>query len=227
MDIAVARKLAATGMNQATDIIEKINAVERQPRHLDGPPDKFRTYRVDQSRITPFGVYRDYSTAYKQLYGSNKPKDSVIVINGEEVNCSYRTLIMLKSLIYCGVCRSADRATACKELFGAIISRRKNGQLTEDAYIASLRDTGDYHRDEIVRAILDNVFTDKERIEISVKSAMKDKYNKTVLSRLECNTVDEYDEEITKLYKKACADPDFKVQRTKGREYNALMYLTK
>ena len=227
MDIAVARKLAASGMNTATDIIDKINAVERQPRRLDGPPEKFRTYRIDQSRLTPFGVYRDYCSVYGQLFGENKPKESAVVINGEEVTCSYRTLIMLKSLIYCGVCRSADRAVACKELFGSIVSRRKYGNLSEDDYVASLRETGDYHRDEIVRAILDSVFTEKERIELAVKVAMKDKYNAAVLSRLECNTVDEYDEEINKLYKKACADPEFKVQRTKGREYNALMYLTK
>ena len=227
MDIKVAQKLAATNMNGNSELMAKVRAVESLPRKLDSAPPKYMTYRIDQEKMTPFGVYKDYRRFYTSLYNSSSPAECTIVFGNERVRCSYRTLIMLKALTICGVCKAADRARACKEIFGMITSHRDGDRLIETDYAPALRETGDYYKDEIVRAILDSVFTEDEKINIAINASGAKVVSSEVRAMLQCTTMEEYETEVSNIYKKACKDPNFKILRSKGKAYNALTYISK
>lgn len=227
MDIKVAQKLAATNMNGNSEVMARIRAVGSLPRKLDSAPPKYMTYRIDQEKMTPFGVYKDYRRFYTSLYNSSDPALCTIVFGDEKVRCSYRTLVMLKALTICGVCKAADRAKACKEIFGLIVSHRDNGRLIESEYVSALRETGDYYKDEIIRAIMDSVFTEDEKIDNAIKSSGADVNVSEIKEVLKCDTMEKYETKILDIYKKACKDPNFKVMRSKGKAYNALTYISK
>ena len=227
MDIKVAQKLAATNMNGNSELMARIRAVESLPRKLDSAPPKYMTYRIDQEKMTPFGVYKDYRRFYTSLYNSSDPAECTIMFGNEKVRCSYRTLIMLKALTVCGVCKAADRAKACKEIFGMIVSHRDGDRLIESNYASALRENGDYYKDEIVRAIMDSVFTEEEKISISIKSSGAKVDAQEIKEMLQCTTMEEYETKVSDIYKKACKDPNFKVMRSKGKAYNALTYISK
>lgn len=226
MDIKVAQKLAATNMNGNSEVMARIRAVGSLPRKLDSAPPKYMTYRIDQEKMTPFGVYKDYRRFYTSLYNSSDPATCTIVFGKEKVRCSYRTLVMLKALTICGVCKAADRAKACKEIFGLIVSHRDNDRLIESDYVPALRETGDYYKDEIIRAIMDSVFTEDEKINIAIKSSGADVNVSEIKEVLKCATMEEYETKVSDIYKRACKDPNFKVMRAKGKAYNALTYIS-
>ena len=225
MDRLTVQKLVDTNQYNNPTLTQKIDSVEALERTLDVPPQKYAPTPFDTEKLTPFGIYRDYRTRYRMLYEQFEPHDAEIVIGKEVVTCPYRVLIALKTITVCGICKSAQRANACREVFGLVISRREHGELSAEMIQPALRDTGDYYRNEIIRAIIDSVYTQREQITLQIKEAMKLKYEESMVS-LFYNTddVDMFEEEVSSIYKTACLDPDFRVFKSKGKVYNAVLY---
>lgn len=225
MDRHTRDKLYLNGMSGNGLLMERIKTVESMERKLDGPPEKFTVYQVDTSQAIPFGVYRDYLRLYTQSYNEAEPKDGTIVFPDGEYKCSYEVLNIVKALTVCGVCKSAERATACRELLKAILSRRHDGELSKTDVAQSLKETGNYYKDELVRAITDCAYSVEEQIGLKVRAAMKDKYNDKMLDLFkDVEDMDTFEEKVSVLYKKACADPNYKVIRTRGKLYNIIMH---
>lgn len=225
MDRLTVQKLVDTNQYHNTTLTQKISSVEALERTLDGPPQKYTPTPFDTDQLTPFGIYRDYRTRYRMLYEQYVPHEGEIVIGKDVISCPYRVLIALKTITVCGICKSAQRANACREVFGLLISRREHGELTAEMIQPALRDTGDYYRNEIIRAIIDSVYTQREQVVLQIKEAMKSKYNESMVS-LFSNVDDVYmfEEEVSSIYKTACLDPNFRVFKSKGKVHNAVLY---
>lgn len=226
MDRLTAQKLADTDQFGNRGLVNKINAMSSLARVLDGPPEKYKPVTLDTDKLNPFGMYRDYRTTYNSLYNEQPPKESELVIGRDIVKCPYEVLTALKSLALCGVCKSSQRAEACREVFSAILSRRKDSKLTLEMMELSLKPTGDYYKNEIIRAIIDSVYSPEDQIKMKIKSAMKDRYKEDMIYLFgETSDVVSFEEEVDRLYKKVCMDPDFKVVKSKGKIYNVVTYL--
>lgn len=226
-DILTTQKLVDTYQLNNEALKSRIDLVLSAPRVLDGPPPKYTPMRIESIEvIEPFSVYTDYRRSYTALYQEQPPADSHIIIGDETVACPYRVLTALKTLVLCGVSKSSERANACRELFGAILSRRKNEVLDEDLMSEALRSKGDYYKDEIIRALRDSVFDSEEQVVMWLKDALKDNYSEDVLTLFpNIHDVDSLEDEIKKQYKRACCDPEFKVRKHLGRTVNVVNYL--
>lgn len=226
-DVLTTQKLLDTYQLDNAALRICIDTELSKPRTVDGPPSKYSPLRIECiENIEPFGVYTDYRRQYATQYGAQEPAEGHIAIKRENVACTYRVLTALKALILCGVSKSTERATACREVFGALLSRRKSEILNEDLIQPALRPTGDYYKDEIIRAIIDSIYSQEEQVEMKLKSAMKDGYTPDV-RELFPNVVDmdSFNAEIKKQYTRACCDPDFKVRKHLGRIVNVVNYL--
>lgn len=225
-DYLITQKLVDTYQCNNTELKGRIDKVLAEDRVLDGPPTKFIQSSMDVEKIEPFGVYQDYRRVFTKLYNQQEPKDGELVIGDEIVACSYMILTALKTLITCGVSKSAQRAAACRELFGLMISRRKRGELTNELIQPALRTTGDYYKNEIIRAMIDSMYTPMEQVDWYLKNTLKDGYDDTVI-HLFTGVIDRetLDEEVAKIYKKACMEPSFRVEKNKGKLYNVVKFL--
>lgn len=225
-DFLITQKLLDTMQIGNEPLKQKIDQITKEPRVLDGPPPKYSPLNIDTTQISPFGVYTNYRTMYAKLYGQQEPKDGVVQIGENEVACPYSVLTALKTLVVCGVVKSAERAKACREVFGLIVSHRKNGVLTLDMLADALTNTGNYYKNEIIRAITDSVFSPEEQVELYVKRSLGKEYTPDVLE-LFANTdcLESFEEEVKQVYKRACCDASFAVTKRLGKVVNAVRYL--
>ena len=119
-DFLITQKLLDTMQIGNEPLKQKIDQITKEPRVLDGPPPKYSPLNIDTTQISPFGVYTNYRTMYAKLYGQQEPQDGVVQIGENEVVCPYSVLTALKTLVVCGVTKSAERAKACREVVSAV-----------------------------------------------------------------------------------------------------------
>lgn len=224
-DMLIERNLDARGRQFDAVLVSKMNNVLQKPRHLDGPPAKYSPVKLGAGEVEPFGVYADYRRLYAVVYAEADPKDGVVVIQEERVSCTYRMLCTLKALTYCGITKSSERAHACRELFSVIVGCRVEGALTEQMMMSVLTNTGDFYKNEITRAVVDSVYTDEEQMEWFLRKQMRNNYDAQARSLFKAEDVVGLEEEIDDVYRAACKDASFKVEKHKGRAYNAVRYL--
>lgn len=227
-DFLITQKLLDTMQIGNEPLKQKIDQITKEPRVLDGPPPKYSPLNVDTSQISPFGVYMNYRTMYAKLYGQQEAKNGILQIGETEVSCPYSVLTTLKTLVVCGVTKSAERAKACREVFGLIISRRKNGELSLDMLAEALSNTGNYYKNEIIRAITDSVFSPEEQVELYLRRSLGKEYTPDVMSLFtETDCLESFEEEVKQVYKKACCDSSYAVTKRLGKVVNAVRYLQK
>lgn len=227
-DFLITQKLLDTMQIGNEPLKQKIDQITKEPRVLDGPPPKYSPLNVDTSQISPFGVYMNYRTMYAKLYGQQEAKNGILQIGETEVSCPYSVLTALKTLVVCGVTKSAERAKACREVFGLIISRRKNGELSLDMLAEALSNTGNYYKNEIIRAITDSVFSPEEQVELYLRRSLGKEYTPEVISLFtETDCLESFEEEVKQVYKKACCDSSYAVTKRLGKVVNAVRYLQK
>lgn len=227
-DFLITQKLLDTMQIGNEPLKQKIDQITKEPRVLDGPPPKYSPLNVDTTQISPFGIYTNYRTMYAKLYGQQEPKDGILQIGETEVSCPYSVLTALKTLVVCGVTKSAERAKACREVFGLIISRRKNNTLSLDMLAEALSNTGNYYKNEIIRAITDSIFSPKEQVELYLRRSLGKEYTpETINLFTETDCLESFEEEIKQVYKKACCDSSYVVTKRLGRVVNAVRYLQK
>lgn len=227
-DILTIQKLVDTMQVNNAALRERIDNIASEERVLDGPPVKYSPLRVPTDNLEPFGMYQDYRREYAMQYGQQEPKEGTIVIGKETVTCPYRVLIVLKALFACGITKSNERAVACREIFGKIISRRFKGELTEELMQPVLKNTGDYYKNEIIRAIVDSLYSPMEQVTLALKSALGDNYYDKVIELFpEVNDMDSFEDTVAKIYKRACCTASFKVEKKLGKIVNTVRYLEK
>lgn len=227
-DFLITQKLLDTMQIGNEPLKQKIDQITKEPRVLDGPPPKYSPLNVDTSQISPFGVYMNYRTMYAKLHGQQEAKNGILQIGETEVSCPYSVLTALKTLVVCGVTKSAERAKACREVFGLIISRRKNGELSLDMLAEALSNTGNYYKNEIIRAITDSVFSPEEQVELYLRRSLGKEYTPEVISLFtETDCLESFEEEVKQVYKKACCDSSYAVTKRLGKVVNAVRYLQK
>lgn len=225
-DFLITQKLLDTMQIGNEPLKQKIDQITKEPRVLDGPPPKYSSLNIDTTQISPFGVYMNYRTMYAKLYNQQEPKDGVLQIGETEVSCPYAVLTALKTLVVCGVTKSAERAKTCREVFGLIISRRKNGVLDFDMLAEALTNTGNYYKNEIIRAITDSVFTPQEQVNLYLKRALGKEYTPDIVNLFSsADCLESLEEEVKQVYKRACCDASFSVTKRLGKTVNAVRYL--
>lgn len=165
LDRLVAQKLSATMQQGNRGLYKRIEEISSKPRILDGPPEKYSVGRMEPGSMEPFGIYKDYRTLYMQIHAMAEPKDGILYVGDKEIKCSYKTLVALKTLLFCGCSKSQSRANACKIVFDLAVSSIKNGELTDKDMCTCSDKVSGHFVEELNRAIYDCVPTEKEKIE--------------------------------------------------------------
>lgn len=227
-DQLVIQKLLDTYKYQDSELRCRIEAVLNKPRRLDGPPKEKWKPKIDVSEITPFGVYRDCVEIYRALKEATPAKDGTLKLESGTTVCDYSTLIALKTLVICGMCKSEARAVACREVFMMMLKVRKAGKL--DKYMVStvLNETGDCYKNEIVDAIVDCMYSLREKIEIELRAALKESYTDDVVKLFDaCESIDDFNSTVAMMVKRAKASATFNTKPRENKIAMAVRYMQK
>lgn len=227
-DQLVIQKLVDTYRYQDNELRCRIESILNEPRKLDGPPKESWKPKIDVADTTPFGVYRDYVEIYRALKDASPAKAGILALESGATECDYETLIALKSLVMCGICKSEARAVACRELFMALLKERKAGKLDKYMVSAVLNETGDYYKNEIVDAIIDCMYSPKEKIDIELRAALKGDYSSADLELFsDCETIEDFNNKISMMVKRAKASASFTSKPRENKIAMAVRYMRK
>ena len=224
-DFRVQDRVTSNGKQFDTEFTSRIQEMLSKPRHLDGAPDKYKPVDLSEIDQQPFGTYMVFGNLYTSLYNETEPKDGILKLKGEDVQCSYKVLCALKALTLSGVTKSTEKARACRDLFGIILGCRADGKLTEDNLWSAFKEHGDFYMNELSRANVDCIYSEEEKMQWELKRQMKGNYDIDALSCFEVANVDDLKSAILSIYKEACADQSFTVIRKDGRATNAVRYI--
>lgn len=208
-----------------SDLRTKISDMDKKERFLDKAPDKY----VPMSRgieTEAFGIYMRYRRLYAHYMQDYVNTGCRLVIDGREVRCDTKVYVALKVLLDVGISKSEECAMACREIFGAMLSRETVDGITSKEVSKALRLTGDYYKNEIIKAITDSIYSPEEQVKIALRGALKEDdvdYAYDLLGQ----PVDKEDMEdtIRRVYKESCLDQNFHVKKHLGRTVGAIRYL--
>lgn len=223
-DSLVAQRLAENNKMYDSALKQRLDAVMSKERVLDKAPEKY-TPVCQGMEFEPFGVYAIFRSLFAKYYDRGDGPFS-LNIDGNTISCDKQTYVVLRTLMDVGVSKSMARAMACRELFVDIVRTHGESGLTIDDAISALVFGDDYYKNEIVRACLDCLFTEKEQVQLRLKSMLGTEYDDRIISAIGDPTdVDELDKAIKQAYKKICINPEFRVKKNLGRAINIARYV--
>lgn len=224
-DSLITQSLVANNQMYNTELKTRLDVMLSQERVLDKAPDKYMPV-CKGMEFEPFGVYAVFRRIYNDYAAHRTGDEYTLSIDGESVKCDRKTYILLRTLMDVGVSKSMARALACRELFCDIVNRRTLAGVDIDVTAKALSFGDDYYKNEVIRASLDCLFTEREQVEVSLKGMLGDEYYPGVYEALGSpNDVDELDNAIKKAYKTVCLNQEFKVKKNLGRAVNVVRYL--
>lgn len=159
-DIVVIESLRRKGygLNNIQEALQ-YEAIERQPRVLDGEPKKISINRAKD--IQPYGCCSEFVMAYGDVKASATLEQAAIEIKGVTRICDVEIYIALKTLISQGVTCICDKAEACYNLC-RIIMTTQGDTLTKARVFEALNKykTDNYYEQELIKALNITLFNE-------------------------------------------------------------------
>lgn len=225
IDSMTAQKLVFTGQNYNTELRAAIDSISSKPRFLDKAPDKYSSVTRGEE-FSPFGVYAKVKRVYEQKYMERENKTSTVMMDDTPIKCEFPVFITLSTLMDMSVSKSEACATACRELFCSILNTSKDGTIAREDVAGVLKECGDYYKNEIIRGLLECIFTGKELVMHRLKDMLGKEYYEGVYEKLGSpEDIDQLESTIKNLYKRVCSDPDYHVKKHRGKAINVVLYL--
>lgn len=223
-DSLVAQRLAENNKMYDSALKQRLDAVMSKERVLDKAPEKY-TPVCQGMEFEPFGVYTIFRSIFTK-YSDRGDGPFQLNIDGNLLPCDKKTYVVLRTLMDVGVSKSMARAMACRELFVDIVRTHTEAGLTIEEAVQALVFGDDYYKNEIVRACLDCLFSEKEQVKLRLRSILGNEYDDRVVAAIGDPTdVDELDKAIKQAYKKVCLNPEFRVKKNLGRAVNVARYV--
>jgi len=225
VDSLTMQKLVFANQTHNIELRNKIEEMGKRERFLDKAPDKYLATTSGMD-FDSFGIYMTFRKQYAWVKSQVSEGECKLQIHGSDVPCDYRVFIVLRTLMDVGITKSRVCAQACRELFIAIYKDMTEEGITIDSTVNALKYGGDYYKNEIIRAIVDSMFSPPEQVKVYLKQELGDDYQDSYYELL--GSPYDYDaltEVLKKTYRMACNDQEFHVKRSQGRLLNSLRYL--
>ena len=214
-DPVVITSLRNRGVN-LSDYAEilKYEAVERMPRTLDKAPKRLNLQKA--SEIQVYGCRSEFLMMFNDIKENTTLEQAVIDLKGNKRFCDVSVYIALLALIQSGFSYSAERASACFDVFKVIIMAPGDTLTTKRVYdaLAAYTPSG-YYAEELVKALNVCLFDEKPSVlhwlslcEFNGFYPLAMELGKDVIRR---NCAEEKDVEkfLRPLYKQAREDEEF------------------
>lgn len=214
-DVVVVNELRRRG-TIANDIKEilKYEAVERKPRVLDKPPKKLNF--VKASDITQYGCCSEFILCYNDIKASTDIEQAVVELPGNKRFCDVKVYIALQALITQGYSNSMDRATACFEVFKAIVMTPGDTITVERVKnTLSKYQPNSYYESELVKALQVCILDEKISVVYWVSSCECEGFYSSALElgkeiiRSNCDTEEDVVKFLKPILKDAKQDEEF------------------
>ena len=160
-DIVVIENLRKQGITYNDyDRLLIYEGIERKPRVLDKAPKRLSLQKAQDIKV--YGCCSELIMTYNDLKGNIKLEQAVVDLKGVKRFCDVEVYIMLQALILHGITYTAERASACFDVFRVIATAPGDTITVNRVYdaLSSYQPTS-YQAGEIVKAIYVCLFDEK------------------------------------------------------------------
>lgn len=191
-DNIVLKQLGERGGFEDPALLLKLEEKLNMPRYLDEPPKPIKLGGRNKEDL--IGTAAEFRAYYNMYYDSSKTDEpatidlSTVGTQHSKKTCSYAVFVVVKTLIFMGVTKSSERATACRDLFMKIISIPAS--FISKGLVYSMIESRDedargYYYETLCESIIDCMCTEEEKLRFHIimelqsvkdKSAVVDKF---------------------------------------------------